>query len=154
MRAETATGAIAVRRAGPLDAALAAALHAGSFTRAWDEASMAQFLAAPSCLCLIASSTTGIAPQGFLIVRTAGDEAELLTLAVEPQCRRKGIATALLGEAVRASRAAGAKRMFLEVDDGNAPALQLYESMGAVRVGKREAYYEHGAHASIFCLAL
>jgi ribosomal protein S18 acetylase RimI-like enzyme len=44
--------------------------------------------------------------------------------------------------------------LFLEVEPGNAPALRLYESFGAVRVGERKAYYEHGADAAIFSLAL
>jgi ribosomal-protein-alanine N-acetyltransferase len=115
---------------------------------------MAQFLAAPSCLCLIASRQPDALPQGFLIARTAGDEAELLTLAVEPAHRQQGLAAALLAEAVRQLRAAGARQLFLEVEPGNAPALRLYESFGAVRVGERKAYYEHGADAAIFSLAL
>jgi ribosomal-protein-alanine N-acetyltransferase len=143
-----------VRRAGPVDADALAALHASSFARAWDAASMAQFLAAPSCLCLIASRQSDALPQGFLIARTAGDEAELLTLAVEPAHRQQGLAAALLAEAVRQLRAAGARQLFLEVEPGNAPALRLYESFGAVRVGERKAYYEHGADAAIFSLAL
>ncbi len=154
MRLESTTGAITVRRAGPLDAALAAALHAGSFARGWDETSMAQFLAAPSCLCLVASLVPESAPAGLLIARIARDEAELLTLAVDPQCRRQGLARALLEAAVRQLRAAGARQLCLEVDPGNGAALKLYDSMGAVRVGKRKAYYQHGADASIFSLAL
>jgi ribosomal-protein-alanine N-acetyltransferase len=115
---------------------------------------MAQFLAAPSCLCLIASSAPDTLPQGFLIARIAGDEAELLTLTVEPAHRQQGLAAALLAEAMRQLRAAGAKQLFLEVERGNTPALRLYDAFGAVRVGRRKAYYEHGADAAIFSLAL
>jgi ribosomal-protein-alanine N-acetyltransferase len=153
MTAKLATTAI-VRRAGPVDADAIAAIHASSFARAWGAASMAQFLAAPSCLCLIASSAPDSLPQGFLIARIAGDEAELLTLAVEPVHRQQGLAAALLAEAMRQLRAAGAKQLFLEVERGNTPALRLYDAFGAVRVGRRKAYYEHGADAAIFSLAL
>lgn len=154
MTATNTAPAIAARRAGPFDAASIAALHAACFARGWDEAAMAQFLAAPSCLCLIAALAPEAPPQGFLIARIAGDEAELLTLAVDPACRRRGLGRALLNEAIGALRAAGAKQMFLEVEDGNGAARRLYESHGAIPVGKRKAYYEHGADASIFCLAL
>jgi ribosomal-protein-alanine N-acetyltransferase len=145
---------VALRRAGPADAATLAALHAASFARGWDEASMAQFLAAPSCLCLVASSASAKTPQGFLIARAADDEAEILTLAVLPESRRRGLARALLAEAIATLSAAGAKRLFLEVEESNVPARRLYQTFGAVPVGERKAYYEHGADASIFCLAL
>jgi ribosomal protein S18 acetylase RimI-like enzyme len=51
-------------------------------------------------------------------------------------------------------RAAGAKQLYLEVEDGNEAALTLYRALGAVPVGKRPGYYEHGADAAIFSLAL
>jgi ribosomal-protein-alanine N-acetyltransferase len=51
-------------------------------------------------------------------------------------------------------RAAGTKQLFLEVKDGNEAALRLYRSLGAVTVGRRERYYESGADAAIFSLAL
>ncbi len=87
-------------------------------------------------------------------MRSAGDEAELLTLAIHPACRRLGLARALLDAAISALRKAGAKRLFLEVEEGNAPARGLYQGLGAVVVGRRPRYYEHGADADIFSLAL
>jgi ribosomal-protein-alanine N-acetyltransferase len=53
-----------------------------------------------------------------------------------------------------ALRDAGAKQLFLEVEEGNAPARLLYQSLGAVAIGRRPGYYEHGADAAIFSLAL
>jgi ribosomal protein S18 acetylase RimI-like enzyme len=44
--------------------------------------------------------------------------------------------------------------LFLEVDQGNSAARGLYQSLGAVVVGRRLRYYEHGADADIFSLAL
>jgi ribosomal-protein-alanine N-acetyltransferase len=92
--------------------------------------------------------------QGFLIARCAGDEAEILTLAVEPNHRRQGLARAILAAAIAALRKAGAKRLFLEVEAANESARGLYQSLGAVAVGRRPRYYEHGADADIFSLAL
>jgi [ribosomal protein S18]-alanine N-acetyltransferase len=147
---------ILVERATPIDASLMAAIHASCFPRPWDEAAMAQFIAGADCLCLIASTIddTGGVAAGFLIARKAADEAELLTLGVGPAWRRRGLGRALLQAAMALLRASGTKRLFLEVEDGNEAALQLYRSVGAKAVGHRPGYYEHGADAAIFSLAL
>lgn len=147
---------VAVHQAMPLDAGLMAAIHASCFQRPWDEAAMAQFISGPDCLCLVASTAIGSGgiAAGFLIARKAADEAELLTFGVTPACRRGGLGRALLQTATALLRASGAKRLFLEVEDGNEAALQLYRSFGAVPVGQRPGYYEHGADAAIFSLAL
>ena len=146
--------AIDIRAAESSDASALAAIHAACFAKAWDASEIGQFLGVPGCLSLLASASPARSPQGFLIVRSAGDEAELLTLAVDPACRRQGLASALLGAAASALRGAGTKLLFLEVDEGNSAARGLYQSLGAVVVGRRPRYYEHGADADIFSLAL
>lgn len=146
---------LAVHRATPADAAIMAAIHATSFTPAWDESAMAQFLASPGVLCLIGSAAEIAAtPAGLLIARCTADEAELLTLAVAPSCRRAGLGRALLEKAIADLRASGARQLFLEVDEGNVAALALYRAFGARPVGHRPGYYESGANAAIFSLAL
>ena len=143
---------LSVREAGPLDARLLAALHRACFQRPWDEAAMAQFTSAPGTLCLIGS--VGDVVGGLLIARKADDEAEILTFGVTPPCRNQGLGRALLQTAVERLRGSGAKRLFLEVADGNEAALRLYRSCGAAPVGRRQGYYDHGADAAIFSLAL
>jgi ribosomal-protein-alanine N-acetyltransferase len=74
---------------------------------------------------------------GFLVIREiAPDEHEILNLAVAPAARRRGVARLLLKRALERSGA-----WFLEVRQSNLPAIQLYESAGFERVGKRENYY-------------
>jgi ribosomal-protein-alanine N-acetyltransferase len=144
-----------VHRALPADAGLMAAMHARCFNRPWDEAAMTQFISAPSVLCLIgAVPPVAATPAGLLIARRAVDEAELLTLGVVPPCRRAGLGRALLEGAMDDLRASGATQLFLEVDEGNEGALALYRAMGAKPVGHRAGYYESGANAAIFSLAL
>jgi ribosomal-protein-alanine N-acetyltransferase len=147
---------LAVKQATPLDAGLMAAIHASCFPQPWDEAAMAQFISGPDCVCLIASTLDdqGAVAAGLLIARKAADEAEILTFGVAPSCRRMGLGRALLQRAVAMLAASGAKRLYLEVGEGNEAALTLYRALGAVPVGKRPGYYEHGADASIFSLAL
>jgi ribosomal-protein-alanine N-acetyltransferase len=147
---------IVVARATPFDAGLMAALHESCFPQPWDEVAMATLIASPGTLCLLASIVHGSprAPAGFLIARKAADEAELLTLAVAPQSRRSGLGKALLKSAMASLGESGAKQLFLEVEDGNEAALTLYRSLGATAVGRRARYYERGADAAIFSLAL
>lgn len=147
---------IAVTRASAHDAVPMAAIHRVCFAKPWDEAAIAQFLTSPETLCLVGSiaDSAGGTMGGFLIARRAADEAEILTFCVAPACRNAGLGRALLEIAATELRAAGAKQLFLEVEEGNEAALKLYRSLGAVPVGKRERYYESGADAAIFSLAL
>lgn len=154
MQSSAESAAIGTRLAGPGDAAIMSAIHAACFARSWDEASMAQFIFTPGCISLLVSRAEGQPVQGFLIARRAEDEAELLTLAVHPDFRRLGLARALVQRAMATLRRAGAKHLLLEVDEANAPARTLYQALGAVPVGRRPHYYERGADAAIFSLAL
>jgi ribosomal-protein-alanine N-acetyltransferase len=64
--------------------------------------------------------------------------SEILTIAVLPEERRKGIARRLLSDLVAAL---GAGPVFLEVAVDNGPALALYRSIGFSVVGRRKDYY-------------
>jgi ribosomal-protein-alanine N-acetyltransferase len=147
---------ILITRAGPHDPISMAAIHRSCFARAWDEAAMRQFLASPETLCLVGSvaDSSGGMMAGLLIARKAADEAEILTLCVTPSCRNAGLGRALLETAIADLRAAGARQLFLEGEEANQAALKLYRAFGAVPVGRRARYYEHGADAAIFSLAL
>lgn len=147
--------AVSVSPATPADAGLMAALHAVCFDRPWDETAMAQFIAGPGTLCLVGFAREAEpSPVGLLIARRAADEAELLTLGVLPSSRRLGVGRALLQRAIEQLHASGVSNLFLEVADGNEAALDLYRALGAVPVGRRPSYYESGADATIFSLAL
>jgi ribosomal-protein-alanine N-acetyltransferase len=91
---------------------------------------------------------------GFILSRVAADEAEVLTLAVAPELRRKGLGAALLARAAREARTGGAKRLLLEVAADNHPALSLYERAGFAKVGARKAYYDRQGGADALTLAL
>ena len=82
-----------------------------------------------------------LAPAGFALYRVAADEAELLTVSVLPEARRAGRGRALLAASEAGARAAGAKRLFLEVGESNAPARALYAGAGYREVGRRKGYY-------------
>lgn len=144
--------AVAPRRAAVDDADALAALHATSFPAPWDADLLKVFLAAPDSLCLIGDEN-GVA-AGFLLIRIAADESEILTLAVDPLARRKGIARVLLAAAIGGLKERGIKHLFLEVDEENTAALALYRGFGAETVGRRAAYYADGGNAAILSIAL
>ena len=132
-----------------MDVAQLAQIHAEAFDHPWDEAAFAELLGSP-----------GVAlagdERGFILTRTIADEAEILTIAVRPSCRRQGLGHALLKAAVVDSAARGAERMFLEVAESNAPAIALYQSSGFEAAGLRKNYYKRAdgssEHAKVMVL--
>lgn len=71
---------------------------------------------------------------------TASDTGEVLTLAVEPSFRRKGIARKLL-DAFFALVPAETETIALEVRCSNCAAISLYESFGFKKAGVRRRFY-------------
>ena len=80
----------------------------------------------------------GTAPAGFLHLRSAGDEAEVVMIATHPSAQRRGIATALLEDAVASL---DGRTLFLEVAESNGAARALYARSGFRQVGRRPGYY-------------
>jgi ribosomal-protein-alanine N-acetyltransferase len=77
------------------------------------------------------------------------DEAEILSLAVLPSERRRGIANALLAACEHAWRTAGVRGAWLEVRRDNRGALLLYERRGWTDAGLRRGYYDDGTDAVV-----
>jgi ribosomal-protein-alanine N-acetyltransferase len=111
-----------------------AAIHAASFTDAWNEQALADLLATPGAFVLAAE-------EGFILARVAGDEAEILTLAVRPSARRRGTANLLVAAAASHAQQRGAQVVFLEVGVANGAAMALYRHLGFVDAGRRKGYY-------------
>ena len=78
---------------------------------------------------------------GFAAISIAADEAELLTLAVSPAARRRGLGERLLNSSMEAASAMGAISMFLEVAADNTRADALYRKLRFEIIGRRPRYY-------------
>jgi [ribosomal protein S18]-alanine N-acetyltransferase len=130
-----------VRRIGRERAADCAALHALSFAHPWTVAELEQLLGAKESLADGALDGKGQMLFGFVLSRKAADEAEILTIAVDPAHRKAGIGAKLLAAHLAKLAAARAKTLFLEVDQNNAAARALYARFGFRQVGERKAYY-------------
>ena len=83
----------------------------------------------------------------FAVIRIAGPEAEILTLATHPDDQGQGRATRLLSSVLDHLATAAVEEVFLEVDEANAPALALYRKAGFVAYSTRTAYYRDGQDA-------
>ena len=116
------------------DIAVLAALHASSFTEAWSAAFIRDLFSGLGVFAFVHE-------EGFILARAAGGEAEILTLAVTPLSRRKGIGRALVLKAAAHAQGLGADALFLEVAKDNVAARKLYSGLGLKPVGLRKAYY-------------
>lgn len=94
----------------------------------------------PNAWVTVAWGSEGTGLLGFALTRTVADEAELMLLSVRPAARRRGIATALLSDAIAHAREQGARNLFVEVRAGN-PAEDFYRTNGLAAVGRRPRYY-------------
>ncbi len=120
------------------DAEALHALHRAAFEQPWSAAEIERLMRIMGGFAVLAE---GEAAQGFILARTVADEAEILTLAVAPAFRRKGVGRALVEAAAAEAQRRGAKTLFLEVATDNPGAIALYEDAGFSRAGLRRAYY-------------
>jgi ribosomal-protein-alanine N-acetyltransferase len=127
------------------DADVLARIHATSFPAPWTAEDFALFLRQKEVSCWAAGHDDR--PDGFILVRHVADEAEIMTIAVDPIARGKGLGRVLLTHAVEELRKIGVASLFLEVGVRNVPAIGLYRMMGFVACGKRKGYYEENAEA-------
>jgi ribosomal-protein-alanine N-acetyltransferase len=135
---------IEVRPACRTDAQALAMLHAEGFPgRSWSPDFFAEAAEAARDILLCAGEPL----SGFIMMRNAGDEAEILTIAASPP--GEGLGTALLNEGITSARSYGARSLFLEVSTANKAARQLYRRAGFIEVGRRRAYYDDGTDALV-----
>ena len=118
-----------------------ARLHGASFAHPWSAEEMTALISSATTLAVAALDPANGRLRGFVLARVAADEAEILTIVADPTVRRMGVGRALLAENLRQAVSAGARAMFLEVDQDNFPAIALYNRLGFVRVGERAGYY-------------
>ncbi|MGV1009175.1 MAG: ribosomal protein S18-alanine N-acetyltransferase [Dermatophilaceae bacterium] len=79
---------------------------------------------------------------GYAGIGHGGEVADLMTLAVAPAYRRRGVGAGLLDEVLQRAAEQGASSVLLEVRADNAEALRLYRRRGFEQVGVRRRYYQ------------
>jgi [ribosomal protein S18]-alanine N-acetyltransferase len=135
-----------VRAFHPPDAqAISETLRSSREAAQWPAESYAKLASTPGGVLLVcdAKPDANTVVVGFVAARQADDEAEILNIAVHPDFRRKGIASALLLAVLDKFRSASVARVFLELRESNLPARTLYQRHGFVPSGRRKCYYQH-----------
>jgi [ribosomal protein S18]-alanine N-acetyltransferase len=141
------SGQPAFSEARARDAAAIAALHATSFRRGWGEDEVLRLLLQKNVVVHRMMIRRSLA--GFIMSRVAADEAEILSVAIAPSRRGRGLSRPLLDFHLRSLAGRGVRAVLLEVDEQNEPARRLYGRAGFREVGRRQGYYESGATALV-----
>jgi ribosomal-protein-alanine N-acetyltransferase len=122
-----------------IDAVLA--IEEASFSNPWTREMYLAELENPGVsFCYLAYDAEG-RPIGFCSFWRVLDELHINNLAVVPEQRRTGVASALLAFVLKEGAGLGARRATLEVRRSNDPARYLYEQFGFTVAGVRRGYY-------------
>ena len=122
------------------DLSAVAALEAASFPDPWSERVLAEELALADRRYVVAADRDGsISGYGGLML--VGEDAHVMTMAVHPDRRRRGLGTRILLWLVDSAIGDGAAHLTLEVRVSNDAARGLYRRFGFEPVGVRRGYY-------------
>jgi ribosomal-protein-alanine N-acetyltransferase len=116
------------------------AIENAAFSDPWSGASFAGLLGGSHVLVTVAENAQRTV-VGYSVLLLAGTDADLANLAVSPRARGRGIGRVLLNGVIASARAAGVRRLYLEVRESNARAIGLYEAAGFKAFGRRRRYY-------------
>ncbi len=130
--------------ARPEEVETLAAIHAEGFRRTWSAHDFQALMVDPSVFVLAARLQSPLGARkiaGFVTVRFAADEAEILTIAVASRYRRHGYGRLLMDDVIRRLYREHIATLFLEVDRTNRAAVGLYQRLGFTVAGERKHYY-------------
>ncbi len=116
-----------------------AELDKAYFSRPWSQDSWESELYNTTVSLVVAETEEGYV-LGYGVLGVILDEGCLEKLAVREECRRQGVAQAILGSYLRYGEE-NLAFITLEVREDNAPAIALYAKNGFTEVGRRKNYY-------------
>lgn len=145
---------LALRLARTGDADALARLHAASFRIGWDGAEFERLIANRLTRTQVATDGPGGRVLGFILLSGVSPEIEILSIAVDPAARGRGIGHRLVETAFGVLAAEGFETVFLEVEEGNASALKLYARNGFREIGRRAGYYRSDTGAALSAIAM
>jgi ribosomal-protein-alanine N-acetyltransferase len=134
--------------ARPDEADTLAEIHREGFRRTWSAHDFQSLMADPSVFVLALRLQSPLGARkvaGFVTVRFAADEAEILTIAIGSRYRRHGYGRLLMDDVIRRLYRERIATLFLEVDRTNKPAVGLYQRLGFSIAGERKHYYANPA---------
>lgn len=121
-----------------------------NFSVPWDENGFLSFMLREGTIFLTALNDNEVV--GYCGLISAADEADITNVSVSQSMRKKGIGGMLLSELIKEAGESGIKKIFLEVREGNIPAISLYNGFGFKQVGMRKDYYEKPVENALLML--
>ncbi|MGD9901026.1 MAG: tRNA (adenosine(37)-N6)-threonylcarbamoyltransferase complex dimerization subunit type 1 TsaB [Spirochaetales bacterium] len=85
----------------------------------------------------------------YLDVLKSEDDFNILKIASENNYKKLGLATKLYEVLLNEAKNLGVKKIFLEVNEHNTPAISFYKKQGLVEEHIRKNYYKDGSNAII-----
>ena len=139
-------GPLEIRRLTYSDLPRIVAIERRAFPTPWSLAMFVLELSKPASVCLAALRDGEM--LGFLICSRYDKVWHVMNVAVDPDRRRQGIASALLTDLLH--RLGGDDARFtLEVRESNAGAIELYERFGFRAAGHRRRYYQDNGEDAV-----
>jgi ribosomal-protein-alanine N-acetyltransferase len=139
-------GPLEIRRLTYADLPQIIAIERRAFPTPWSLAMFVLELSKPAGVCLAALRDGQM--LGYLICSRYDTVWHIMNVAVDPDRRRTGIATAMLADLLRRIDGHGA-RFTLEVRESNAGAIELYERFGFRAAGRRRRYYQDNGEDAV-----
>jgi ribosomal-protein-alanine N-acetyltransferase len=132
-------GRILIRRMKEEDIGSVVGMEKTSFSLPWSETSFIKELYRPRSIPKVAVLDDRIV--GYVCIDYVTDEGHILNLSVHPDYRKRGVATALVEDAVEELKLKACRFVYLEVRASNYAAKKLYKGFGFSVVGVRKNYY-------------
>ena len=112
------------------------------FSRPWSRKMLAEELENQCAAFLVAVEPETEKAVGYAGLLVVADEGYITNVAVDPSCRRQGVAAQLLQVFDNFAKGNHLAFLTLEVRPSNAAAIALYEGFGFREVGRRRNYYD------------
>lgn len=112
------------------------------FSRPWSKKMLAEELDNQCAAFLVAVEPETEKAVGYAGLLVVADEGYITNVAVDPSCRRQGVAAQLLQVFDNFAKGNHLAFLTLEVRRSNAAAIELYEGFGFREVGRRRNYYD------------
>lgn len=126
-----------------------AQLECEAFVHPWSEQALALLCTDTAFGFVILEGERALAYGGMMHV--AG-EGQITNIATAPDCRGRGLGSAVMAALLEKARELGLSPISLEVRESNAPAIALYEKFGFTVAGKRPRFYTNPTETALVML--
>lgn len=125
-----------------------AVLHSACFEKSWNAKQIGEICAQSQNLTLMWVEPLGQI-RGLIVIQVSNQEADIVTICVDPVKQNRGIAQILLNTSFDLLKHYNISELFLEVAKNNVPAIKIYEKLEFAVVGVRKKYFNNTTDAYV-----